>query len=144
MKRIGTIEEETTLLPHVIAESVVRDLECSFDSAIPDRMLPAEPRYGFPEIKTREDLINALADRANFFYQKPDNQGVGFRVKMKRHSGRSTLTSFMRHWVTAMLKCTVNGERIPDLWSWYGQGMPNRQKERLIREMGQKAKYIEA
>jgi len=141
MRTIGTIEQETNVRPQEIADSVIQDMEQCFDSTIPDRSLPEDEQKRWPAITTRQEFLDALVNRAEQLYQTPTN--VGFRVRMKRNEV-GVLRTYMRHWATALLRGTIKGEIISDLWSWYGQGMPNRQKERLIREMEERTHYIEA
>lgn len=89
-KLIRPISEETVILPDVIADSIVREVE----------------RYLYnldkTELQDREKYVNVLTDTAERLYRvRPD-----IRVKFRRNNtyGRDWLYTFMRHWLAAELK----------------------------------------
>ena len=89
-KPIQSISEETAILPNVIAESVVAELD-SYLLHTHKRGLIEHPRYA-----------QILADRAERIYKiRPD-----LRARFRRNNtfGRNWLYCFMRHWLAAELK----------------------------------------
>ena len=85
------IEDETALLPHVIADSVIRELF----------LLARDTYAAMPTLSETEDAVTYLTDYAETVYQaNPD-----WRKKIKRGmSGRDYLYSFMRHWLAGYAK----------------------------------------
>ena len=89
-KPIRRIDEETAILPNVIAESVVAELDlyllCTHKRGLIDH-----PRYA-----------QILIDRAERIYKaRPDLRS---RFRKNNTFGRDWLYCFMRHWLTAELK----------------------------------------
>jgi hypothetical protein len=84
-----TIEEETVLLPVVVADSIIGELARHLDAR--GIRLPDD-----------DGLSDRLADRADHLYQvNPD-----FRKKMRSNAdqgraGLNWLRCFMRHWLSA-------------------------------------------
>jgi hypothetical protein len=97
--KIGMISDSTVLLPYIVANCVIGELE----------------RYLHPEkeFEDHEKLADYLADRAEHVYQK--NTNFRKRLQCKRNnSGREHLYMFMRHWLAAeMYKRPGMLDRIP-------------------------------
>ena len=105
------IEKETMLLPSVVADCVIQELECWFRQAF----------------HMREEMHAALCERAQGCYQHNER----FRKWLKRpKQGRDYLYSFMRHWLTGEVK-----DRYPALYPklpyeyWNGRDPQGQQKE---------------
>ena len=76
------IEEDTALLPLVVADRICREAARFLDDATP------------------LEHAAALAERAETVYAS--NQA--FKRKLRAVAGRDTLDAFMRHWLTALIK----------------------------------------
>ena len=102
------IQEETILMPYVIADCVVAELEHFFYAR------------GLGNLDNRRELADALVARAEGCYAH--NERV--RRAIKRASGREWLYCFMRHWLAAEIHksswrlfreiphCFMNGQPI--------------------------------
>jgi hypothetical protein len=79
---VNRIEDDTVLIPLVVAETVVEEV------------------YVFTGRRLSGNVANDLANKANAIY----NVNTKFRKRIRRHNGREVLFSFMRHWLAACLK----------------------------------------
>ena len=79
-----TLESETAILPWVIADNVVREVEIHVSGPLADR----------------EELIDKLSDQADAHY----NADAKFRARVKRNNtwGRDWHYCFMRHWLCGL------------------------------------------
>jgi hypothetical protein len=84
--RAGRIEDDTPILPYVVADSVIGEVESYTGDEIPDKRA----------------LADHLADRADEVYQSDER----FRrqIRAKGNKGRDQLYVFMRHWLSSELK----------------------------------------
>ncbi len=86
-RRIGRIEDDTPILPYVVADGVVEEVE----------------RFLGKRIRNREAAVDYLAGRADATYRA--NKRFRKRIRGRGDSGLDWLFSFMRHWLSAwMLK----------------------------------------
>jgi hypothetical protein len=83
---VGRIEDDTPILPYVVADSVIGEVENYTDTEIPDK----------------RELADRLSDRADKVYQSDERFRRQIRAKGNR--GRDQLYVFMRHWLSAELK----------------------------------------
>lgn len=80
------IQDDTILLPHIIADTVIQEL---------DRYLWHEHRKEL-EISEGRGVELYLSERAERCYQANDR----FRRQVRGNHGREHLYAFMRHWLT--------------------------------------------
>jgi hypothetical protein len=80
-----TIEQDTPILPYVIADSVIRELA---------RYLHREHSI---DLDNAADLETALSSKADRCYQ----HNAFFAKRIRGASGRDYLYAFMRHWLSA-------------------------------------------
>ena len=92
------IERDTPLLPHIIADSVIGELEKHLDQDLPER----------------DSLERLLCIRAAGCYGA--NQHFRRLVRGAGNSGRDYLYCFMRHWLSGLLLEQGSGwrQRIPE------------------------------
>lgn len=90
---MASIENDTPLLPVVVADAVVREVE----------------QFG-GELANRDSLVTILADKAETIYQNNPR----FRRRIRAVYGREYLYAFMRHWLTGELSGYVNGKKLPE------------------------------
>jgi len=93
--------DETSILPHVVAENVVREASAliakmnrssHFEYPFYDTLTP---RSGI--FRDQEEPVKYLANHALTIYaHNPD-----FRRQLRKNSGRDYLYSYMRHWISA-------------------------------------------
>jgi len=100
MKRpVGTIAEDTPILPFVIADNVVRELGAYLyrEHAI--------------ELDAPEALVKKLTSRAKAFYQANER----WRKKVRRNPtfGRDWLYTYMRHWLASEKRDLLYAGKIP-------------------------------
>lgn len=81
---IKSIKDSTPLLPYVIADMVVSEVE----------------RFLKLDVPGRESRITQLVETAEQCYQANER----WRHKIRGRCGREYLYSFMRHWLSAELK----------------------------------------
>lgn len=93
----GLIQDDTALLPYVVADNVIREAvaHCSIAG-------------------TRE-LADKLANDADRIYQRNDH----FAKRMRGKDGREYLYAFMRHWLSADL-----GKRGITVPAHFANGLP--------------------
>lgn len=91
-----SIAEDTPIIPDMVADAVVREVEL----------------WSGAELPARSVLVQVLVDRAETVYQNNDR----FRrsIRSQGNKGRDTLYAFMRHWLTGQVNWYVNGKRLPD------------------------------
>jgi hypothetical protein len=102
MRKPKLIEDETPILPWVVADAVISELETHLACSLrgPD---------------CSHELADMLSDRANAIYQRNPQ----FRKRIRSNAdggnaGRDWLYAFMRHWLTAeAIKRGIRRERIP-------------------------------
>ena len=96
MKKQYLIEEETPLIPWLIAESVGAEV------------------YSIAGAKQLTDQVTAhLVEKAETIYQ----HNKQFRTTLRSEEGRDKLYMFMRHWAAAyIIKNGVNRYSIPVRW----------------------------
>lgn len=84
-KPVGKIEDETPIMPIVIADSVIRELLA----------------FGI-ELPNPDEYADELATRADTAYQHNDD----FRKKIRSagNAGRDWLYAFMRHWLSSLVQ----------------------------------------
>lgn len=92
-KRIGRIEDDTPILPHVVADVVISEVERCFPLKMSDRESRA--------------LADKLADRADRVYQV--NEQFRRQIRARGDRGRDTLYAFTRHWLASELRRTRRG-----------------------------------
>lgn len=99
--RIGSIEDDTALMPHVIADGVIGEVARFLRRDIPDR----------------EQIAARLDARANHIYRT--NERFRKQMRSKSNSGRDHLYAFMRHWLAADLKRHFPGiyEKLPQTFA---------------------------
>lgn len=103
-RKIGTIEESTPLLPYVVADCVIGEVETHVNDCIP---------FG-----DHEKLADYLTTKMNHLFQVNET----FRKKIRGNSGREYLYCFMRHWLSAELyKRPGMREKIP---AHFANGLP--------------------
>ena len=81
-RRKFDMAEEAALLPNVVADTVLEEIDQCFP---------------FGTEASRREMSDRLADRADRIYAA----NASFRQKLRRESGRETLYAFMRHWSSA-------------------------------------------
>lgn len=101
--KIGRIEDDTPLLPWVVADSVIGEVEQC---------------HG--ELRNRDAIADRLADRADRIYQR--NERFRKTMRSRGNTGRDMLYSFMRHWLSADLKKTdpTVYRKLPREFAWPG------------------------
>ncbi len=92
MATYTTIENDTPILPHIIADAVIRELDVYLHN-----------QYGETMVGT-EEMANLLAARAERIYTR--NQQFRKSLCGGSIAGRDRLYVFMRHWLTALLRET--------------------------------------
>ena len=85
-KPVGGIEDDTSIMPHIVADSVISEVELYTGIEVPDKRV----------------LADHLADRADDVY-KNDERFRG-QIRAKGNRGRDQLYVFMRHWLSSELK----------------------------------------
>lgn len=86
-KPIGNIEDETPIMPWIVADSAIGDAQSH---------LPRDV-----EIPNSRDLADELSDYANKIYKR--NERFRKKIRARGNSGRDTLFMFMRHWIASFL-----------------------------------------
>jgi hypothetical protein len=94
--RRQSMEDATALLPEVVADAVIGEVES----------------YVGGDGSLRQ-YADELGDRARAIY----GANADFAKKLRRESGRETLYSFMRHWLAALLK-----KKRPDVFAKLPRG----------------------
>ena len=90
-----SIQEDTPILPHVVAESVLEEVQLYLHR----RQLGEEAS----RILHDEDrLVDYLTDYAQTVYKH--SKDVQKKIRAKGNLGRDWLYTFMRHWLSAELK----------------------------------------
>lgn len=79
--QVGSIEEDTVIIPEAVASGVVDELRMKFDTEFPG-------------------LEDKLVRQAEAFYKSNDR----FRKRIRSADGRDWLWSFMRHWAASDLR----------------------------------------
>lgn len=97
------IQDDTVLLPDVIASQVVREVEVWAGGELPDR----------------ETLVTSLSAKAQHIYEA--NKRFRNKLRSKSNAGRDYLYTFMRHWLYAELNGLALGNKIP---SGFANGKP--------------------
>lgn len=98
--KVRKIEDDTPLMPWVVADCVIRELEM---------YLYPKGDQGLRGPSASHDLADVLADKANTVYQRNPR----FREWMRGKHGRDYLYTFMRHWLSAEVKDRF-GIRVPE------------------------------
>ena len=99
----SALTRETVLLPEIIAESVIGELE---------RYLRTKLGTGQNLQESAPGLIESLANRAEDCYAA--NRKDRFGRELRKRSGRDYLYAFMRHWLSGELARTPIFRLIPD------------------------------
>lgn len=82
--KVHDLESDTPILPDVVAERIVDEVEEHFGT----------------NLSTRKKLVEDLANRARTVYQN----NTRFQKLMRGASALDHIDSFMRHWLSTMLK----------------------------------------
>lgn len=94
-KRKFDMPEETALLPHIVADGVLDEVEQCAPLGL--------------SMERRRALADRLGDRAERVYAA----NPGFRKQMRARSGRDQLYAFMRHWASSEIrKCCPSAFRV--------------------------------
>jgi len=88
----GLIEDDTPIIPALVAESVV------------DEAARLAPAHAAELLSRRAELAAALAARANAAYEADPNSTWSKSIRGAGNRGRDTLYAFMRHWLAGDLK----------------------------------------
>jgi hypothetical protein len=94
-KPIGRIEDETLLLPHLIAEYVVEEAAIYFEQV-------TDGRIHRPIVGLEPSVVDYLANHAQQIYEH--NESFRKLLRSKSNRGRDSLYAFMRHWTAGHLK----------------------------------------
>jgi len=86
-KVVHDIEEGASLVPEIVAESVIEEVERFLDTGIPHR----------------EMTVQGLSMQARATYKA----NAAWRTKINDRWGRERLYAFMRHWLASDLKKTA-------------------------------------
>ena len=86
--RSYSIENDTAILPEVVAEQVVEELENAIGTVLPNR----------------RSLMNSLTIRANRTFTA--SASFRKRISARGERGRDSLYAFMRHWLAGTMKRT--------------------------------------
>jgi hypothetical protein len=97
----GIMEKKTALMPDVIAETVVQEVERFLRADLPP------------------DFAERLEAKARYLYGRHRH----FTKVLKRQSGRDSLYMFMRHWTAGWLKREEN-PLYPRLPKHFAIGLP--------------------
>jgi len=84
--KFTSIENDTPIMPLVVADTVIEETERYLDVTLPQR----------------RQIADALAGRAESLYQY--NADWRKKMRAKGNVGRDTLYAFMRHWLAAKLQ----------------------------------------
>jgi hypothetical protein len=95
---MSRIENETPILPDVIADAVVRETLLYIGDH--RSKFPSRPRAEAERALNDPELPAGLAGRAEIVYGKHEH----FRKHIKSANGRDYLYAFMRHWLAADVK----------------------------------------
>jgi DNA-binding ferritin-like protein len=91
-KAVGLIEDETPILPHVVADAVIHELALYFYR-----------KFKF-ELPNTQGLADQLSKQAQQIYAH--NEQFRKKLKSKGNAGRDYLYAFMRHWLSGLVKDT--------------------------------------
>ncbi len=85
-KKISNIEDDTPIMPWIVADSALSDAQKYLDKPIPNI----------------RSVADELSDFANDIYKH--NERFRKQIRASGNRGRDTLYIFMRHWTASYLK----------------------------------------
>lgn len=114
MKRGKLIEDRTAILPYVVADCVLGELERYFG--------------GLP-FADRDAIAEKLYEKAQACYQ---SKGSQFQKKVDSKAGRDYLYTFMRHWLSGEIKDRYGDRAFEALPYRYCAGAPLTPRQKFI------------
>jgi hypothetical protein len=95
--KIGLIEDETAILPHVVAQGVAETIIFQKMEKLGTLLKKgSDPDY----VKEVKELVEYLTEKAQVIYEHNEK----FRKELKKDSGVKYLRMFMEHWSEGKIK----------------------------------------
>ena len=116
-KRRKSIEDDTCIIPHVVADGVVQEVAVAFSDA---DFLPVAATAFVDDAAAQRAMSDRLAKRADETYAA--NESFAKRINGRGNSGRDTLYAFMRHWAAADVRTELGEEASKALPDGFARG----------------------